>query len=756
MTCVDRAPDVLETSSEQQLELRSEGHAEGFFTAALLLRGQDLLVDTTVTLGQKDYKAHSILLAAVSSVFLQRLECGVQEGMNLDGVSTPSGWEAILNFAYTGELGPIPIVAGDILDAAEALGVPRVAEICKVVLIGIENEDRLSPVEEKWKTLQRLEELYNEGIGWDMELKAEEDTFRVHRLALACGCEFFHGMFTSGMKETQQTKVPLCTQFTAADLGLIISFAYTGVLRGGWDYIFEAAQAALQYQVSGILDLCLDLFHYKLTPETCLDVLSFAHAYSLHDLESTAEKFILNNFARVMKTPKFLDISVNQLVDFLGSDSLYILHELEAFQGAVHWLTADWAGRMNCAEKVLQCIRFPLMSTRELKQVRKEEMMADPGRLYTLMVQSLASIPPGPSKMEQLPCRVRYPEKVIVISGGDTLTKNMATRSPCQDFWFTHRFLNGIGLVKQVEWRRLGYLPEQPRFRHAVVVKDNKMYLFGGKHYYGVRDTMCSVFRFDPLCGSWERLADMTNCRSYFPAVFLHGFFYALGGSSNEVYCLDSVECYEPQSNTWRPCAPLPTPVCGHAACVLDGWIYITGGSDGSCRCQSSLIRYRPDGPPLLLAPMQEERAGHIMEVLNGRIYVAGGLRWRDGHGGYADQLACEMYCPDQDLWVTLCPLPQAHVIAASAILNGELYILGGYSHNTYRDTHLIHCYNPSHDRWVNLGTLPQAYADLKACILEVPSSYRQSEPSITEAPDLDIPPDASLSVPYQSSGSSC
>lgn len=153
---------------------------------------------------------------------------------------------------------------------------------------------------------------------------------------------------------------------------------------------------------------------------------------------------------------------------------------------------------------------------------------------------------------------------------------------------------------------------------------------------------------------------------------------------------------------------------------------------------------------------MQEERAGHIMEVLNGRIYVAGGLRWRDGHGGYADQLACEMYSPDQDLWVTLRPLPQAHVIAASAILNGELYILGGYSHNTYRDTHLIHCYNPSHDRWVNLGTLPQAYADLKACILEVPSSYRQSEPSVTEAPDLDIPPDASLDVPYPNPGSSC
>ncbi|XP_063159159.1 kelch-like protein 33 [Candoia aspera] len=756
MTCMDRPPDVMGTPTEQRWELQSEGHAEGFFTAAVQLRGQDLLVDMTVTLGLKNYKAHSILLAAVSSVFLQRLEHEEQEVMKLDGVTTPSGWEAILNFAYTGELEPTPVKAGDILDAAEALGVPRVAEICKTVLIGTENGDRLSPAEEKWKTLQRLEELYNEGIGWDLELKAEGDTFRVHRLALACGCEFFHGMFTSGMKETQQAKAPLCTQFTAADLGLIISFAYSGVLRGGWDYMFEAAQAALQYQVSGILDLCLDLFHYKLTPESSLDVLSFSCAYDLHDLEKSAEKFILSNFAHVMETPKFLDLPLNQLVGFLGADSLYILNELEAFQGAIRWLDADWAGRMNCAEKVLSCIRFPLMSTRELKQVRKEEMMAAPGRLYTLMVESLASIPPGPSKMEQLPCRVRYPEKVIVISGGDTLTKNMATRSPCQDFWFTHRFLSGIGLVKQVEWRCLGKLPEKPRFRHAVAVKDNVMYLFGGKHYYGVRDTMCSVFRFDPLCRSWERLADMTNCRSYFPVVFLNGFFYALGGSSNEVYCLDLVECYEPQSNTWRPCAPLPTPVCGHAACVLDGCIYISGGSDGSCRCQSSLIRYRPDGPPFLLAPMQEERAGHIMEVLNRRIYVAGGLRWRDGHGGYADQLTCEVYSPDQDMWVTLSPLPQAHVIAASVVLTGELYVMGGYSHNTYRDTHLIHCYNPSHDRWVNMGTMPQAYADLKACVLEVPPSLRQSEPSLTYAPNEDDPPGSLLDLPYQNSGSSC
>lgn len=302
-------------------------------------------------------------------------------------------------------------------------------------------------------------------------------------------------MFTSGMKESRQGDTPLHTRFTSTDLGLVISFAYSGVVAGGWDDLFDAAQAALQYQVSGIWDLCLDVFQHKLCPESSFDVLSFARAYGLDELEHSASDYILRNFVRISATPKFLDLPVNQLVDILSSDALYVLNELEAFQGAVRWLDADRDGRMDRAEKVMQCVRFPLMSTRELKQVRAVDMMAAPGRLYDLLVESLSSFPPGPSKMEQLPCRVRYPEKVIVISGGDCLCKNMATRTPSEDMWYSQRFISGIGLVKQIEWRQLGVLPDGARFRHAVAVKDNVMYVLGGKHYYGMGDSMRSVFK---------------------------------------------------------------------------------------------------------------------------------------------------------------------------------------------------------------------------------------------------------------------
>ena len=51
---------------------------------------------------------------------------------------------------------------------------------------------------------------------------------------------------------------------------------------------------------------------------------------------------------------------------------------------------------------------------------------------------------------------------------------------------------------------------------------------------------------------SWEHLASMTCGRSYFAAVALGDFIYALGGSSRELYCTDTVECYDLANDTWR------------------------------------------------------------------------------------------------------------------------------------------------------------------------------------------------------------
>ena len=52
-------------------------------------------------------------------------------------------------------------------------------------------------------------------------------------------------MLLSGMRESQGTEVSLHT-ISAQDLRLLVSFAYSGVVRAKWPGLLRAAQAALQ------------------------------------------------------------------------------------------------------------------------------------------------------------------------------------------------------------------------------------------------------------------------------------------------------------------------------------------------------------------------------------------------------------------------------------------------------------------------------------------------------------------------------
>ncbi|XP_051666575.1 kelch-like protein 33 [Manacus candei] len=714
---------VAEGSAPTQWSLRDGAHAGQFLAMADNLRTVGQLVDVAV--GPEGDKAHAVVLASISSFFLRFLE-GRTRGLCQDSPphvplppgATLQGWRAVLAFAYRGA-----VPRGqerEVQEAARALGAPRLVAACAQRLKIDPKEEGPEALKEQWETLRAMEQLHAKGLGCDLQLQAGDEVIPVQRLALSCSCDFFRALFTCPMREaTHDPAAPLVTGLSPAELRLLLSFAYTGAVAGPWPTVLEAAETSLRYQAWGLLTLCLDVFTHGLTPETVPDVLAFAVTYGLDEVGQAAENYILATFPSVVATPAFLDLPAHLLIRLLRSDGLNVLHELEALEAASRWLMANGDGQEDLAKEVLSSVRFALMSGLELKKVPSVTAgVADPKVLRELVVSSF-------SPTAQLPCRVRSLQEVLVVCGGDKVKGNLAARKPSRHLWFADRYLSAVGLVKKVEWRALGHLPDGPRFRHAVTVVGNNLYVLGGKHYYGVHDTLTSVYRYQPMDDSWERLASMTCERSCFAAVALGNFIYALGGSSGELFCTDTVESYDLAKDTWRRCQPLLMALCGHAACALDGALYVSGGCDEACQCQASLLRYVPGASATFLAPMNGQRAGHIMEQAGGQLYVAGGLCERAGCTGYKDQLTFEVYNPKQNTWVVLSPLPRAHVVGGAAVLGGELLVLGGYSQETYQDTHLIHAYQPGARRWITRGTLPHAYTDLQACVLTVPAALR-------------------------------
>uniref|UniRef100_A0A667WEE4 Kelch-like family member 33 n=1 Tax=Myripristis murdjan TaxID=586833 RepID=A0A667WEE4_9TELE len=548
-------------------------------------------------------------------------------------------------------------------------------------------------------------------------------------------------MFTCGMRESHQSCVTL-PFLLGSELEVLIGCSYSGNLPLTWGCIFEITGTSLQLQYEPALSLCLNFLQQEINPDSCLDVVSFAEAYGMVHLLEMAEDFVLRQFQKVSCTSKFKDLRAEHLLKYLNSKSLCVPSELVVFKAVVAWIQAKPTTRMMLAKELMKTIHFPLMTFKEFKEVQSLNMWSDRSlsKLFAKIFEDFCSNDTDPQNQ----CRVYLPKESLVLVGGEQISGDFSCRRISKELWFGNSLRNHTGIMKAMEWRQLGEMPEPPRLSHEVAVLKGLLYVIGGRKYYGINDILDShlqyitypfyalyyhflfycICRYDPLQNSWERLADMREKRCSFSVVVLNGKLYAIGGDS-QLNNVESVECYCPTANSWSFTRPLDMPLTGHAGCVLHEQIFVSGGLSSGYQCQSSMFSYHPEKGNTYLANMNKPRAHHCMESLGGHLYVAGGVT-TDENMAMVDHLACEVYNPVADCWTAIMRLTAPHVGAGSAVLEGKFYVLGGYSQEDYSDTKLTHRYDPNLQQWENMGKMPGPNNDIRASVLK-PDARRSS-----------------------------
>lgn len=284
----------------------------------------------------------------------------------------------------------------------------------------------------------------------------------------------------------------------ATELEALLHCCYSGDIFLDWDCVFEFTSTALQFQLQPALWLCRNYLKQQMDVHNCLDVAAFAEAYMLGDLFETAEDFILMHFQEVVATPKFLELPAKKLLDILRNDALSVPSELAVFRAVVAWIEADPTQRLSQAQEVMSGVRFPLMTFREFREVRAVNLQMecsgdDDVYLYCTALREFGF---GDSSLVAQ-YRIRYPRDVLVVVGGDQLNPDEGQRLPSKQLWFANSLRSGTGLVKDMEWRILGEMPEQARFRHGISILNKKLYVAGGCYYYSKADTMKSAYRYD-------------------------------------------------------------------------------------------------------------------------------------------------------------------------------------------------------------------------------------------------------------------
>ena len=127
-----------------------------------------------------------------------------------------------------------------------------------------------------------------------------------------------------------------------------------------------------------------------------------------------------------------------------------------------------------------------------------------------------------------------------------------------------------------------------------------------------------------------------------------------------------------------------------------------SASASGSAPASPTDSRDTVDGAWAQLAPLPQPRSEIAAAVLDGRLYVAGGFG--AGRGAILDDLLA--YEPAADTWTTLAPLPEARHHPALTALDGRLYLTGGGVEGFAARANTW-AYDPVANAWTALAPMP-------------------------------------------------
>jgi N-acetylneuraminic acid mutarotase len=179
-----------------------------------------------------------------------------------------------------------------------------------------------------------------------------------------------------------------------------------------------------------------------------------------------------------------------------------------------------------------------------------------------------------------------------------------------------------------------------------------------------------------------------------------------------------AVHAYDIATDTWQRFADLPAPYPMPSVAAVDDRLFVLGALENA-----QTLEYDFENDEWLeRAPLPATTApgASAVAVQGDRIFVAGGvLRGLSSNllntGIRQDGLYA--YDVSSDLWLTLPTLPVAVGYSMAAVLDGELWVMGGS--DTHERTDRVSAYDIASQTWSNKPALPVSLSSAASGILQ-------------------------------------
>ncbi|GGK94259.1 hypothetical protein Sme01_56970 [Sphaerisporangium melleum] len=208
-------------------------------------------------------------------------------------------------------------------------------------------------------------------------------------------------------------------------------------------------------------------------------------------------------------------------------------------------------------------------------------------------------------------------------------------------------------------------------------------------------------FEPSPYAPPWITTASYPTAAMDSAAAAYEGQVYVVGGASATAN-LATAYVFDPPTNVWTRLADMPAALEKPQATFVGGILYVFGGWDSAGNPSAKVYAYDPvTGAWTTRAAVNPQpRAAAGVAVVNGQIYLVGGC----STGACAKSELVVRYNPATDVFAAVASYPVPVAWQGCGGINGTVYCAGGNGTTTLKSTY---AYSPATNAWTPRADLP-------------------------------------------------
>ncbi|XP_070564777.1 kelch-like protein 24 [Ptychodera flava] len=548
--------------------------------------------------------------------------------------------------------------------------------------------------------LNGMNDSRKQGKFTDIVLCVDGKEFPCHKVVLINGSDYFKCMFSSGMIESNKHRVTI-NGVEAVAMETILDYMYTGKISITSDRVQALLEVANLVLVFSLVDLCLSFMFDHIEASNCLGIWQILKSLNFSESCRRAKNYALEHFKLVTCQDEYLDLSVDDLCDFISDTALCVDREKTVYEAVMKWFRHDTDSRCKDLEKALELVTFELIDTEYLiDHVEKDVSTVNWELAMGIMDKMIIN------------CDISERRKgnAVAIVGG----------------------LPGRGQGGFSPWRsssddKICYFdPENDSWTflthamHFDIADDPVM--FNNKIFvpYGRR-----LRTFDLDNQTWNDEDIPEKIESYFENHFvkwmiIQGILYIIVGEEDGFYP-DDDESKTPflrYDMTSKELTSLTPPAEGtvlSAMAVFRKRIYVF--SRAYFRVPSNAVMQCYDCESNTWTDLRDIPTEVPMEDVNAVVFDRYIYLFQNASRLYVYDAMAEEWLPS----IAGIEEHRQYINCGGAVCNCKLYIMGGESEDDGTYTDQMYCFDPTEDRWEVPGKLKQPLASPRCVTISKP-----------------------------------